>query len=90
MRMGGDGDPLIAAVFNFTPVPRPNYRIGVPRGGHWHEVLNSDAADYGGTSQGNFSGVDAQPIPLHGHHQSLTITVPPLGAVFFRHDGTSA
>src|SRR6185295_5291422 len=66
----------------FTPNPRHNYQIGVPRGGRWREALNSDAPLYGGSGQGNMGGVDAAPIPLHGRRWSATITLPPLGAVF--------
>ncbi|MFZ0594092.1 MAG: 1,4-alpha-glucan branching protein GlgB [Bryobacteraceae bacterium] len=74
----------IAIVYNFSPVPRPNYRIGVPIGGMWREMLNTDAKQYGGSGQGNFGGVEAGPVPLHGRSHSLTINVPPLGAVVFK------
>src|SRR5437016_13341686 len=63
-------------------MPRHNYMLGVPRPGHWREILNSDATIYGGSGQGNLGGVDAVPIPLHGRKWSLTLTLPPLGAVF--------
>jgi 1,4-alpha-glucan branching enzyme len=69
---------------NFTPVPRHNYRIGVPHGGHWQEVLNGDAPLYGGSGQGNIGGVTAAPIPSHGRNHSLTITLPPLAMVVFK------
>jgi 1,4-alpha-glucan branching enzyme len=75
------GESIVIAL-NFTPLPRQNYQIGVPHGGHWREVLNSDAPLYGGSGQGNMGGVDAAPIPLHGRRWSATITLPPLGAVF--------
>jgi len=75
-------DESVVVALNFTPLPRHNYQIGVPRGGHWREVLNSDAPLYGGSGQGNMGGVDAVPIPLHGRRWSATITIPPLGAVF--------
>jgi 1,4-alpha-glucan branching enzyme len=75
----------VAIAMNFTPVPRPNFRVGVPAGGRWDEVLNTDALDYGGSGQGNMGGVEATPMPSHGRLHSLVITVPPLGAVFFRH-----
>jgi 1,4-alpha-glucan branching enzyme len=78
---------VVAVVLNFTPVPRHNYQVGVPRGGHWKEVLNSDAPLYGGSGQGNLGGVDAAPIPLHGRKWSLTLTLPPLGAVFLMPEG---
>ncbi len=78
---------MVAVVLNFTPVPRHNYQVGVPRGGHWKEILNSDARLYGGSGQGNLGGVDAAPIPLHGRKWSLTLTLPPLGAVFLMPEG---
>ena len=74
-------EPVIVAL-NFTPIPRYNYQVGVPAGGRWAEVLNSDAALYGGSAQGNMGGVDAAPIPLHGRKWSINLTLPPLGAVF--------
>jgi 1,4-alpha-glucan branching enzyme len=58
--------------------------VGVPRDGHWREILNSDAAIYGGSGQGNMGGVDAAPIPLHGRKYSVTLTLPPLSAVFLQ------
>jgi 1,4-alpha-glucan branching enzyme len=73
--------PVVVAL-NFTPIPRYNYQAGVPTGGHWAEVLNSDALLYGGSGQGNMGGVDAAPIPLHGRKWSVNLTLPPLGAVF--------
>jgi 1,4-alpha-glucan branching enzyme len=73
----------ILAIFNFTPVPRYGYRVGVRRG-VWQEVLNSDAAEYGGSGVGNWGQVEAIPIPSHGQLYSLPLTLPPLGAVFFR------
>jgi 1,4-alpha-glucan branching enzyme len=79
-----DGADEILVACNFTPVPRPNYRIGVPRPGLWRELLNSDAAEYGGAGFGNFGGVEATPIPMHGHYHSLSLTLPPLGVVFLK------
>jgi len=70
-------------VLNFTPVPRHNYRVGVPSAGQWREILNSDAKDYGGSGMGNLGGREAAPIPSHGHPFSLNLTLPPLGAVVF-------
>jgi len=77
-------DELIIAVFNFTPVPRHNYQIGAPLPGRWLELLNSDAPIYGGSGQGNLGGVDAVPVGKHGHLHSLTLTLPPLGALFLK------
>jgi 1,4-alpha-glucan branching enzyme len=73
--------PVVAA-FNFTPVPRPGYRLGVPMGGFWRELLNSDAEAYGGSGWGNQGGVQAEEVPWHGRPHSLATTLPPLGAVF--------
>jgi 1,4-alpha-glucan branching enzyme len=75
--------PLVCA-FNFTPVPRPNYRLGVPLEGTWEEALNSDAKLYGGSGQGSLGAVESAPVGAHGHYQSINITLPPLGAVVFR------
>jgi 1,4-alpha-glucan branching enzyme len=72
----------VLVICNFTPVARPNYRLGVPRGGRWREALNSDATHYGGSGQGNFGGVEAAPLPSHGQFHSLTLTLPPLSALF--------
>jgi 1,4-alpha-glucan branching enzyme len=84
LRKGKTRDQLVAFACNFTPVPRHNYRIGVPRGGRWQEVLNSDAPLYGGSGQGNLGGVEAAPLAFHGRDYHLTITVPPLGMVAFK------
>jgi 1,4-alpha-glucan branching enzyme len=80
-------DDVILAVCNFTPVPRHNYRIGVPRGGFWRERLNSDATEYGGSGQGNIGGVEAAPIGAQGRFHSLTLVVPPLSALFLKSGG---
>jgi 1,4-alpha-glucan branching enzyme len=69
-------------VCNFTPIVRENYRIGVPHGGLWRERLNSDAREYGGSGQGNMGGVEAAPLPAHGRFHSLSLRLPPLGALF--------
>ena len=82
------GDEIIGA-FNFTPVPRHNYRVGAPAAGFWKERLNSDARDYGGSGQGNQGGVEAAPLPSHGFRYSLNLVLPPLGAVFFKRGGSS-
>ena len=84
IRRGASPADLVVAVFNFTPVPRQNYQIGIPLGGHWAEVLNSDAPVYGGSGMGNLGGVDASPVSRHGHSHSITLTLPPLGALFLK------
>jgi 1,4-alpha-glucan branching enzyme len=83
LRKGRDTSTLVIAVCNFTPVPRQNYRIGSPRDGYWREVLNSDAAAYGGSGMGNGGGIVAEGVPMHGRRYSLKITLPPLSVVFF-------
>jgi 1,4-alpha-glucan branching enzyme len=84
LRRGGSTDDLILAIFNFTPVARYNYRMGVPREGHWEEILNTDAADYGGSGLGNLGGVEAHETGAHGRPFSVNLTLPPLGAVFLK------
>ncbi|HVS61951.1 MAG TPA: 1,4-alpha-glucan branching protein GlgB [Thermoanaerobaculia bacterium] len=75
--------PPVAAIFNFTPVAREAYRLGVPHVGWWHEILNSDAESYGGSGVGNLGGVEADP-PRSGLGPSLRLRLPPLGALFLR------
>jgi 1,4-alpha-glucan branching enzyme len=74
----------VVVVCNFTPVPRFGYRLGVPSGGFWRELLNSDATEYGGSGVGNFGGAHATERPVHGRPYSLELTLPPLGALFFK------
>jgi 1,4-alpha-glucan branching enzyme len=74
---------FILAAFNFTTALRRNYRVGVPRGGLWKEILNSDAKDYGGGGQGNCGGFPAEPVPWQYRPCSLALTLPPLSALFF-------
>jgi 1,4-alpha-glucan branching enzyme len=74
----------ILVVGNFTPVVRADYRVGVPHGGRWKELLNSDAPIYWGSGQGNFGGVEAEPIETHGRPWSLNLTLPPLAILFFK------
>ncbi len=83
-RKGDAADDWVLVVCNFTPVPYHNYRIGVPFGGYWKELINSDGAEYGGSGQGNLGGVEADAINTHGRPYSLNLTLPPLAAVFFK------
>ena len=76
----------VLCVANFTPVPRHGYRVGVPSGGTWTEVLNTDGRRYGGSDVGNAGGVVAEAVPWHGQPCSVTLTLPPLGALLLRHD----
>ena len=87
VRKGKSSGDLVACVFNFTPLARENYILGVPRGGRWQEVLNTDAGEYWGSGTGNLGGVEANPVPAHGRNRSVTLTLPPLGAVFLKSAG---
>ncbi|HET9409653.1 MAG TPA: 1,4-alpha-glucan branching protein GlgB [Candidatus Sulfotelmatobacter sp.] len=84
LRKSENAQESVLGVFNFTPVPRTGYRIGVPRGGYWRELLNSDASEYGGSGMGNLGGVQAEQVSVHGRPFSLHLTLPPLAALFFK------
>jgi 1,4-alpha-glucan branching enzyme len=84
IRKTPDDSSTILVVCNFTPVPRTGYRVGVPRGGLWREMLNSDAAVYGGSGVGNAGGFDAEPVPYNGRPFSLNLSLPSLGICFFK------
>jgi 1,4-alpha-glucan branching enzyme len=83
-RHGRRPEDEIVFVCNFTPEPRTNYRIGVPYTGEWRELLNGDAPLYGGSGQGNVGGAFTTPVPMHGHPQSLNLTLPPLAMLAFK------
>jgi 1,4-alpha-glucan branching enzyme len=83
-RAGGTPEEVVIVALNFTPVPRSGYRVGAPAGGFWREIANSDAVEYGGSGVGNFGSVEAEEIPAHGRPYSLSLTLPPLAAVFFK------
>jgi 1,4-alpha-glucan branching enzyme len=84
LRHGRAAGETILFLCNFTPIVRSDYKVGVPVGGYWTEILNSDAALYGGSGQGNFGGIEAAPAAMHGRPWSLTLTLPPLGVVAFK------
>ena len=84
IRRGEQPGEWIVAVFNWTPVVRPNYRVGVPSAGFYREILNSDASNYGGSNIGNFGGMDAEETPCHNHPYSLNLSLPPLGALYLK------
>ena len=84
LRRGRDPKDVVVVVCNFTPVPRTGYRLGVPEGGFYHEVLNSDAACYGGSNMGNRGGLPSDPIPWQGRPFSLNLTLPPLSVSFLK------
>jgi 1,4-alpha-glucan branching enzyme len=83
LRTGDANDPPVMIAANLTPVVRDGYRIGVPRGGFWREILNSDSIVYGGSGIGNRGGMHAESVPCRGFDDSLVVTVPPLGIVMF-------
>ena len=78
-RRAKDERNFTIAIVNFTPVPRRDYRVGVPTSGAYRELLNSDASAYGGSNIGNQGRVKSEARPSHGHEQSIALTVPPLG-----------
>ena len=84
IRRARDPREFTVMVVNFTPVPRPEYRIGVPEAGWYRELLNSDAEVYGGSNMGNAGGIHTDAIPDHGFEQSLSLVVPPLGCVLLK------
>jgi 1,4-alpha-glucan branching enzyme len=83
LRRGAGGEQLLA-IFNLTPIPRNNYRVGVQRDGRWIEVLNSDAQVYGGSGVGNLGEVISRPLAYHGRFHSINLTLPPLSALFLK------
>src|SRR5690242_5345398 len=87
MRKGKSTDDVILVACNFTPVPRTNYRIGVPCGGRWEEIANSDANQYWGGNWGNLGGVEASPVLHHGRPWSVSVVLPALSILFFKSKG---
>jgi 1,4-alpha-glucan branching enzyme len=88
VRRGRDDRDLIIVTCNFTPVPRLGYRVGVPRPGFYREVLNTDAAVYGGSNVGNAGGVWAEAVPWHGQPCSIVLSLPPLAVLFLKPEAT--
>ena len=84
LRRGKNPEDVIVCAFNFTPVPRVGYRLGVPFPGRYREALNTDAAAFGGSGAGNGGSVPAEDCPWMGRPFSLSLTLPPLGALFLR------
>jgi 1,4-alpha-glucan branching enzyme len=81
LRIGADGKPL-ACIANLAAVVRENYRLGLPRGGRWQELLNTDAPEYGGSGVGNGGGLEARAEPWHGLDHSAELTLPPLAVLW--------
>ena len=85
IRKGKDPDDKIIIALNFTPVPRMDYRIGVPCQGTWKEVLNSDAKEFGGGGVCNPEPVQSESLSWHGRHCSINVVLPPLAAIFLKY-----
>jgi 1,4-alpha-glucan branching enzyme len=83
LRKAAGGEQLLVAC-NFTPVPRANYLIGVPSRGVWHEILNTDAREYGGSGWGNLGGVESVPVSSNGRLESVNLNLPPLATIILR------
>ncbi len=86
IRKGKRADDFLVVVCNFTPVPRYNYRIGVPDAGLYKEILNSDSAEYWGSGIGNAEGILSEDVSWSGRPYSISITLPPLAVVVFKPD----
>ena len=84
VRKGKSTDDIVLSICNFTPTTHFKYRVGVPRGACWREILNGDAAEFGGSGQGNPENIEAHKIPWHGRPYSMEITLPPLAVVYFK------
>ncbi|MBP8053556.1 MAG: 1,4-alpha-glucan branching protein GlgB [Burkholderiaceae bacterium] len=82
IRHGHGAHQQVAVVANMTPVVRHGYRIGVPQGGAWQEILNTDSTHYSGSGIGNCGRVQAQPVPAHGFSHSVVLNLPPLGVLW--------
>jgi 1,4-alpha-glucan branching enzyme len=89
LRRAAGAAPVLVVV-NMTPTPRHGYRVGVPQGGRWREILNSDATGYGGSGVGNGGSIDAETVPSHGRAESLAFAVPPLATLMLRADAVAA
>jgi len=87
IRKGKSTDDIVLIVCNFTPTTHLKYGVGVPRGGSWKELLNSDAEEYGGSGKGNPRSLRAGKKPAHGRPYSINITLPPLAVVYFQSGG---
>ena len=90
LRKGSSTPDMILIVCNFTPIAHQQYRVGVPAGGPWRELLNSDAKEYGGSGLGNLGSVEAVAQPLHGRSHSLRLALPPLGVLIFKKERSAS
>jgi len=81
-RRSADGERVLVCVANLSPVPRGPFRLGLPRGTRWKEVLNTDSGFYGGSDVGNLGGVEPEPVPWHDQPFSAELTLPPLAVIW--------
>jgi len=84
LRRAKDPDDYLVVCLNFTPVPRHDYRLGVPEMGVYDEIFNSDSTYYDGSNVGNVPGIESEEIPYHGRPASITMSLPPLAAVILK------
>ncbi|QMU58423.1 MAG: 1,4-alpha-glucan branching protein GlgB [Boseongicola sp.] len=87
VRRGGADDAPVAVICNFTPIERVDWQCGLPEAGRWSEVLNTDAAIYGGGNRGNYGEVVTDTEGWHGQPVSAKVTIPPLSVIFLRYEG---
>jgi 1,4-alpha-glucan branching enzyme len=81
-RASKNGSRVLVCAANLSPVPRPDYRLGLPRAGRWREAINTDSSFYGGTDTGNLGGIEAEPAGWHGQPFSAEVSLPPLGVIW--------
>lgn len=84
IRKANDPEEQLIIICNLTPIVRYNYRLGVPEGGVYKEILNSDAKEYGGSGQGNFGQIESAPVAMHRHYHSINLTLPPLSVLVLK------
>ncbi len=85
LRWSRDKSEMLLITFNMTPIPRMNYRLGVPLDGYYQEILNSDACEYGGSGIGNYGGFNSDKFKAHSRPYSLNLNLPPLGVNIFKY-----
>jgi 1,4-alpha-glucan branching enzyme len=85
LRKGKAEKDQIVVVANFTPVPRENYRVGVPKKGFYAQIFNSDAGEFTGSSINNDAVIESVSITTHGRDNSIAVTLPPLAIVYYKY-----
>jgi 1,4-alpha-glucan branching enzyme len=84
LRKSTGRSPPVLVVCNFTPEPRRNFLVSVPKRGYWREIFNTDAREYGGSGWGNLGGVESVPVATHGRVESINLNLPPLSTIMLR------